>query len=286
MTTLSFSRLTGVMIVAGGAALLASLPFWASSLLPATAQTEPTPQAGVIAANASAPSDPPAQAAYAQDKTAFEAAVRAYLLDNPEVIVEALETFQERQRAEAEARARDAIATRQDDIERDGYSYVGGNPEGDVTLVEFVDYNCGFCKRVHADVQAVVADDPNLRYVVKEFPILAPSSITAARAVLASIQMADNAAYETLHDALMAHRGSLTDEQVRGYAEAAGLDWAALSDVMRSDQISDAIAETRSLAEALNISGTPAFIIGGELIPGAVPQSTLQEAVARARAAR
>jgi protein-disulfide isomerase len=210
----------------------------------------------------------------------FEQRVREYLLKNPEVVMEALQILQERQKAaEAESRSR-TIAARRDEILNDPAAPVGGNPDGDVTLVEFFDYNCPYCRRVAPTVAEIIAADADLRVVYKEFPILGPGSTFAARAALAAQRQGK---YAPLHDALMGARESLDEAQVLEIAEVVGLDTERLQRDMADPAIQDAIARNLQLANALGITGTPSFLVGESIVPGAVDRGTLEGLIARAR---
>jgi protein-disulfide isomerase len=206
--------------------------------------------------------------------------VRDYLLNNPEVLLEAMEVLQERQRvAEAEI-VQKAIVARRDEILNDPTAPVGGNEAGDVTLVEFFDYNCPYCRRVAPTVARLEKADPGLRVVYKEFPILGPGSDFAARAALASQRQGK---YFAFHNALMQADGNVTEETVIEIAREVGLDTERLGADMQDPAIDAAIARNRQLASALGINGTPAFVIGDHIVPGAVDLATLQGLVVRAR---
>jgi protein-disulfide isomerase len=210
----------------------------------------------------------------------FEQRVREYLLKNPEVIMEALQILQERQRAAEAENLKRTIAERSDEILNDPAAPVGGDPEGDVTLVEFFDYNCPYCRKVAPTVAEIIAADPDLRVVYKEFPILGPGSTFAARAALAAQQQRK---YAPFHEALMGAGESVDEEQVLEIAEAVGLDTVRLKRDMESPAIQQAITRNLQLANALGITGTPSFVIGDRVVPGAVDLRTLQSLVARAR---
>jgi protein-disulfide isomerase len=210
----------------------------------------------------------------------FEQRVRDFLLEHPEVIMEALQILQERQRAaEAENLTR-TIAERGDEILNDPAAPVGGNPDGDVTLVEFFDYNCPYCRRVAPTVAEIMATDSDLRVVYKEFPILGPGSTFAARAALGAQKQGK---YAPFHEALMAAGESLGEAQVLEIARAVGLDTEQLRAEMQDPAIEEAIARNLQLAHALGITGTPSFVIGDRVVPGAVDLRTLQSLIARAR---
>jgi protein-disulfide isomerase len=210
----------------------------------------------------------------------FEQRVREYLLKNPEVIMEALQILQERQRAAEAENFKRTIAERSDEILNDPAAPVGGNPEGDVTLVEFFDYNCPYCRRVAPTVADLEEADPNLRIVYKEYPILGPGSQFAARAALASRRQSK---YVPFHNALMQATEQVTEEIVMEIARAVGLHLEQLRSDMQDPAIEAAIARNLQLADALGINGTPSFVIGDRAVPGAVELRALQGLVARAR---
>ena len=210
----------------------------------------------------------------------FEQRVREYLLSNPEVIMEALQLLQERQRAAEAENLKRRLAERRAEILHDPAAPVGGNPDGDVTLVEFFDYNCPYCRRVAPSVAELVETDPDLRVVYKEYPILGPGSQFAARAALAS---AKQGKYASFHHALMEADGQVTEQTVIEVARTVGLDIERLRADMEDPAIQEAIARNLQLANALGITGTPSFIIGQELVPGAVDLGTLLGLIDRAR---
>jgi len=210
----------------------------------------------------------------------FEQRVREYLLKNPEVIMEALQILQQRQRAAEAENLKRTIAERREEILNDPVAPVGGNPSGDVTVVEFFDYNCPYCRRVAPTVTELEEADPDLRLVYKEFPILGPGSQFAARAALASRRQGK---YVPFHNALMQATEQVTEETVMAIARDVGLDTEQLTADMQDPAIQDAIARNLQLANELRITGTPSFIIGEEVVPGAVDLRTLQSLIARAR---
>jgi protein-disulfide isomerase len=210
----------------------------------------------------------------------FDARVRDYLLAHPEVILEAVQRLQERQDEAAAQAAQAAIAERADEILNDPASPVGGNPDGDVTLVEFFDYNCTYCRRVAPVMAEAVAADPGLRIVYKEFPILGEGSAFAARAALAA---ARQGRYLEFHDALMGYQGTVDEGVTLAVAADIGLDLDRLQADMADPAILAAIDRTYDLASALQINGTPGFVIGETIIPGAVDLAALQAAIGEAR---
>lgn len=217
------------------------------------------------------------------DRAAFGAQVRAYLLENPEVIMEAVQVLEERQAAQQAQGDIALIENNADAIFNDGYSWVGGNPEGDVTIVEFFDYRCGFCRKAHPEVAELLELDGNIRYIAKEFPILGENSVISSRFALAAREVAGDDAYEAAKEALIVMNGDLDDAVLRRLADTLGLDADAVLAAMDSDSISQQLAETRALAQALQINGTPSFVMAGQLVRGYVPLDAMQQIVAEAR---
>ncbi|HLW27602.1 MAG TPA: DsbA family protein [Kiloniellales bacterium] len=219
----------------------------------------------------------PANAEFsASERAEIEQIFRDYLLENPDLILEALEVLEERKQAAQTSRQQDKLSLHRDDLEQDGASPVLGNPQGDVTIVEFFDYQCGYCKQASQALRDLLAQDGGVRLVMKEFPILGPPSLVAAQAALAA-ERQDG--YEALHWALMANRAQLDETRIFNLAAEAGLDVDRLREDMADPDIQERLRHNYRLAEALEIRGTPAFIIGDRLLPGAVPLETLQEAV-------
>ncbi|HRJ61358.1 MAG TPA: DsbA family protein [Azospirillaceae bacterium] len=214
------------------------------------------------------------------DRPAIERIVREYLIANPEVLVEAMQALEQRQQTAADQKARAALKQNRQQIFNDDASPVGGNPKGDVTVVEFFDYNCGYCKAVHDDALKLVKDDGRLRYVYKEFPILGPGSVVAAKAALAARAQGK---YVEAHNALMSHRGRLDEAAVLRILGDAGLDVTKLKADMEAPAVAKAIESNLLLADKLGIRGTPAFIIGDELAPGAIKLDEMKRMVAEAR---
>ena len=219
------------------------------------------------------------------EREAFRAEVRAYLLDNPEVIFEAVEIYEQRQAAQEAADDIALVAAYADEIFNDGYSWVGGNPEGDVTLVEFLDYRCGFCRRAVPELDKLLASDGNIRLIVKEFPILGEASVISSRFAVATRQVAGDEAYKQVHDALIAFSGEPTDVALGRIAEGLDLAAEAILAQMDSDEVSAELRATRDLAQRLNISGTPTFVLGDALLRGFLPADRMAAIVAEQRAA-
>ena len=214
------------------------------------------------------------------DKDAIEGIVRDYLLRNPEVIEEAIRLLRAKRQEEERKRAEAAIRKNGEALRAHPLSPVSGNAAGDVTVVEFFDYRCGFCKRALPAVEALLEADANVRVVWKEFPILGSVSVFAARAAMAADRQGK---YYPFHLALM-KEPELTEGEVLEIAVGTGLDLERLGRDMEDPAIQAYIDETQALAREIGIGGTPAFVIGDTLVPGVVDAARLQELVAAARA--
>lgn len=214
---------------------------------------------------------------------AFGRRVRDYLLEHPEVIMEAVRRFESRQQAREESEVQQVLKARAEEILRDPDSPVGGNPQGNVSLVEFFDYNCPYCRRVAPVMLDAEKADPQLRTVYKEFPILGPNSTFAAKAALAVHRQGK---YLAFHRALMQVRGTVDEAQVLDVATKVGIDIERMKSDMNDPAIQAAIGKNLELAQALRINGTPGFVIGEQILRGATDLKTLQGLIHEARNAR
>ncbi|ADE85488.1 oxidoreductase, DSBA family [Rhodobacter capsulatus SB 1003] len=219
----------------------------------------------------------------AADKARFGEAVKAYLMENPEVLVEAINKLEERQQAAQADNDKVLVQTNADDIFHFAGDWVGGNPEGDVTMVEFIDYKCTYCKKAYEVVDEVLKKDGKIRFVVKEFPILSDQSVLAARFAVATRQVAGDAAYEKVHDALMAVRGDITLDSLQRLAEEQKIDAKAVLAQMNSEEVTSVLRANAQLAERMAIAGTPAFVVGGQLLRGYAPAEVMAQIVADER---
>jgi len=218
------------------------------------------------------------------EKAEFGAQVRDYLLENPEVIVEAI-TILEQRNAAAEAQAdKDLVAANANELFNDGYSWVGGNPDGDITLVEFMDYRCGYCRRAVPEVANLLAEDGNIRLVIKEFPILGDASVLSSRFAVATKHVAGDDAYKQVHDALLEFSGEPSEVTLRRLSDGLGLDSDAIIAAMDSEQVTQEITRTRELAQRMRISGTPSFVLGTEMLRGFLPADQMLQIVNGIRA--
>ena len=222
---------------------------------------------------------PPAQSDPAFQQ-AVEQVVEQYIRAHPEVIEQTLQALQAKREAQERERVRNLIATKQAELLNDPNSPVSGNLEGDVTVVEFFDYRCGYCKRVAGAVTQLQQDDPNVRVVYKDYPILGEASVLAARAALASKAQGKHVAF---HEALLASKNELTQETIFNIATAVGLDKERLNTDMQNPTLQEVIEGNRALARELGINGTPGFIIGTELVPGALELKDLKNLIRQVR---
>ncbi|HFQ15512.1 MAG TPA: DsbA family protein, partial [Rhodobacteraceae bacterium] len=220
----------------------------------------------------------------AEETEAFGAAVRAYLLENPEVLMEAIAVLEQRQAQAQVADDASLIRTNAKDIFDDGYSVVMGNPDGDVTMVEFLDYRCGFCKRAFPEVQELLASDGNIRFVVKEFPILGDDSVLASQFAISTQILFGDEAYTKVHDELMTMRASVSEASLLAVAERLGLDGQAIMDGIDNPIINQVIGANHALAQRLKITGTPGFVVGEQMMRGYVPLENMRQIVAEVRA--
>lgn len=219
------------------------------------------------------------------EKEAFGAAVREYLMENPEVLIEAMNALEQRRMAEESKNDAAMLSQLEDEIYNDGNSWVGGNPEGDVTVVEFIDYRCGVCRQVFPHVEEVMANDKNVRVIFKDFPILGEESELASRFAIAVKQTEGDDAYKKVHDHFYTMRGNVTEDGLRATAEEMGFDADAIMAAMNSDAVTEVLSANAQLAQQLQISGTPSFIIGDTLLRG-MPQTGIVPVIEKARKAQ
>jgi protein-disulfide isomerase len=215
--------------------------------------------------------------AFSQDLT--DAAIERYIRTHPEVIMQSLQAMETKRQAELQERQKTALVTKQHELLHDPASPVSGNPKGEVTLVEFYDYRCGYCKKAAQAVTELQKDDPRVRVVYKDFPILGEPSELAAKAALASQAQGK---HQIFHEALLASHADMTKEEILKIAAGVGLDTKRLEADMANPQWQAAIEKNRALAQDLGISGTPGFIVGTELVPGVLDLNGLKEVIVRA----
>lgn len=216
-------------------------------------------------------------------KTAIGDIVKAYLMDHPEVITEALQALDARNKAAEEQGRTDAIQTNREAIFSSPYQAVLGDPNAKIALVEFFDYNCGFCKKALADTRAILDKEKDVKIILKEFPILSEGSVEAAK-VAAAVNILDPKAYEAFHFDLLGTRGQADGDRALASAVKAGLDEAKVKETAAKPEVAAVINQSYDLARKLNINGTPAYIVGDELVFGAVGFSELNRKIEAMRA--
>ena len=226
----------------------------------------------------------PAQAEMTpEERAVFREEVRAYLLENPEAMIEAMDVLQAREDQAAADRDLQMLAENAAVIFESPDDWVGGNPEGDVVLVEFMDYRCGYCRRAYEDVEELVKSDGNIRFVVKELPILGEASLLSSQFAIAVRQLHGDAAYKTAHDALIELRGEPTVEMLGRLAGDLGLEAQPILDRMTAPEVMAVIQANHELADKMEISGTPTFVLKSMMLRGYVPLEAMRQIVDEVR---
>ncbi len=215
-------------------------------------------------------------------KADVEKIIRGYLISNPEVLMEAQQAFEKKQRARQKAKATESIKGNAKALFHSPMSPIGGNKNGNVVVVEFFDYNCPYCRQSAKQLNSFVEEDKNVKVIYKEFPIFGGASEQAAKAALASKAQGK---YKEFHEALLAGKKRLTPSAIFAKAKEVGLDVEKLKKDMNSDEVKKEIAEVAKLANELGIQGTPAYLVGDNLIPGA-PQNLVERMKKHAKSLR
>ncbi|HVX78484.1 MAG TPA: DsbA family protein [Bradyrhizobium sp.] len=217
-------------------------------------------------------------------KSDIEAIIKNYLVSHPEVVEEAINELSKRQAAEDDKKHEASVAENADAIFNSPRGVVLGNKDGDVTFVEFFDYNCGYCKRAMGDMLTLLKTDPKLKIVLKEFPVLSPGSVEAAQvAVAVRMQDPTGKKYLDFHQRLLGGRGPADRAHALAAAKDAGLDMARIEKDMQSPEVKATIEENMKLAEAMGLNGTPSYVIGKQIVVGAIGLDGLKEKIAQAR---
>ena len=211
----------------------------------------------------------------------METIIKDYLLSHPEILQEMSQTLEQKQKQAEDEQRKGGLVQNAEQIFRDKADFVAGNPNGKVTMVEFFDYNCGWCKKGFPEVLSLLESDKDLRFVLKEFPIFGEDSEYAAKAAIASGKQGK---YWDLHVAMFQHEGKITKESVDEIAAGLGLNMDQLKKDMEDPAVTEILARNRSLAQSLAINGTPAFIIDDKLVPGYLPKAELATAINEIRA--
>jgi protein-disulfide isomerase len=225
-----------------------------------------------------------AQSVSAPQRTEIEKIIREYLLAHPEVLQEAMAELEKKQQVAESEKARGAIRTHSDALFNSPRQVTLGNPQGDVTFVEFFDYNCGYCKRALTDMMELMGKDPKLKVVLKEFPVLGPASVEVAQVGVA-VRMQDKTGkkYLEFHQKLLTGRGQVDKAKAIAAAKDVGLDMARLEKDLKSDEIGKTLEESMKLAEALGLNGTPSYVINNDVVIGAVGLAALSQKIQAAR---
>ena len=220
----------------------------------------------------------------APQRTGIEKIIKDYLLAHPEVLQEAMAELEKKQQVAEAEKARSAVKNHSDALFNSPRQVVLGNPQGDVTFVEFFDYNCGYCKRALNDMVELMSKDPKLKVVLKEFPVLGPGSVEAAQVAVA-VRMQDKTGkkYLDFHQKLLGGRGQVDKAKALAAAKDAGLDMARIEKDIKSEEVSKTLEESMKLAEALGLNGTPSYVIGNDVVIGAVGLAALSQKVQAAR---
>ncbi len=247
-----------------------------------------TPNLRLLAAAAAAalltmPAPSRAQSFSDAQRGEIEKIIKDYLVKHPEVLEEASAELDKRKQAAEAEKAKTAIKNHSAALFDSPHQVTVGNAKGDVTLVEFFDYNCGFCKRALSDLTTIMKDDPKLRVVLKEFPVLGPGSIEAAKVAVAVRMQDSGKKYFDFHLKLLGGRGQADLAHALAAAKEAGFDMTRLQKDMASDEVKTSIDESMKLAEALGLNGTPSYVVGNEVVVGAVGLDALKEKVNLAR---
>ncbi|MBM3502726.1 MAG: DsbA family protein [Alphaproteobacteria bacterium] len=208
--------------------------------------------------------------------------IRQYLLQHPEVVIDAVRAFQEQGQRQVALQREQALRQWRTALVQDPQTPVAGNPDGDVSVVEFFDYTCSYCRQAHPTVTQLLREDPGIRLVLKEYPILSQRAVLASRIALALHRLAPDR-YVAFHDALYGVRGSLDEATILRLAAETGVDIEALTRIAESDEIGAILEGNAQLASAIGVDGTPAFVIGDELVPGSVDLATFRRLVAKTR---
>ena len=231
---------------------------------------------GVTAASAQTFSEP--------QRGEIEKIVREYLLKHPEVLQEVMGELEKKQQTAEAEKARGAIKTHSEALFNSPRQVTLGNPQGDVTFVEFFDYNCGYCKRALSDMTTLMGKDAKLKVVLKEFPVLGPGSLETAQVAVA-VRMQDKSGkkYMEFHQKMLLGRGQADKARAMAVAKEIGLDMARLEKDLKSDEIAATLQESAKLAEALGLNGTPSYVIGSDVVVGAVGLDALGKKIDAAR---
>lgn len=216
------------------------------------------------------------------EKAAFGQAVRDYLMENPQVLIESINVLESRQANDAAQGDLQLVQENSDALFNDDHSWVGGNPDGDLTMVEFIDYRCGVCRQFNDEVHEAIKEDGNIRLILKEFPILGEESTLSSRFAVSVHQLEGDEAYKKAHDGLMTMRVPATVESLRDLADDIGVNADAVIAHMDTDAVTGILQENFELGQTMSIQGTPTFVIGDQMLRG-VPRAGVAATIAQIR---
>lgn len=217
------------------------------------------------------------------ERDTFNEAVRSYLLTHPEVMIEVMNELQASEEREAATRDLEMLAANSDAIFHDANDWSGGNPDGDITVVELMDYRCPYCYQAYKAVDELVETDGNIRFVLKEFPVLGDKSVLASKFAISVLQIEGSDAYKAIHDALFEMKGEVDEATLRKLVTDKGYDADAIFKTMESDEVQKVIDANYALAQTLEINGTPTFIINNAMVRGYVPLDGMRKIVGTQR---
>jgi protein-disulfide isomerase len=252
MPKIHSARLWFLLCLAGALALLAPCPATASDFTP-------------------------------DQKKQIEAIIQDFLANHPDLLLQAIEKADEKLKSDAKDKAAKALTEHRQQVFNDPSSPVGGNPNGAVTLVEFFDYRCPYCKQVEPSLEKLLIDDHQLRLIYKEFPVLGPSSEIAAHVALAARKQGK---YDAFHRAMMGTTGTIDEAVIYKVAASVGLDVDRLRQDAKAPDVDKELAANIDLGNALDIDGTPAFVVGDQIVPGAISLDELKQMIAGARGSK
>ncbi|MCP5074067.1 MAG: DsbA family protein [Rhodobacteraceae bacterium] len=217
------------------------------------------------------------------ERAALHQEIRNYILENPEILVEAMTVLEERDRNSQIRRDTALFHELKEPLWNDGISFTGGNPHGDVTIVEFVDYRCGYCRKAHSEVAELIETDGNIRLIVKEYPILGPDSEASSKAAIATLQLFGREAYADLYEELITFKGPINEQSVRQLSERVDLDADQILERMNSAEVANHIQAMHDLGTKLEVTGTPTFVVGQTILRGYLPPESMRQIVQESR---
>ena len=212
-------------------------------------------------------------------KKEMGAFIRDYLVNNPDVLKDAIEALDKRDKAVAEAEREKVVSSQSGPLFSSKYQATVGNPKGSATLVEFFDYNCHFCKGALPDVAKLIKDDSNLKLVLKDYPVLGPGSIEAAKVASAARNQLPGDKFWAFHYKLLGMHGPIGKNEALAVARDLGLDMDKLARDTESPEVKAGLDEVMQLADSLQINGTPSFVVGQDVVVGAVGYNQLKDKV-------